>query len=133
MNFLTMRVWNAWRTKKPDEDIDLRLANLSGADYLGADLSGVLYTRTTKWPQGFDPPESAILNDVSSRDYADVPGAPAGQEDFTITFSEELSAEQIRTALEALADYYRAVGGVGFRTDFDLVSIAVGAPEHVTR
>jgi hypothetical protein len=53
--------------------------------------------------------------------------------DFTIAFAPELSAEQIKTALDALADYYRTCGGVGFKIDFELQSVLVGEPEYVTR
>jgi TIR domain len=40
--------------------------------------------------------------------------------DFCISFDPDLSPEQIRSTLQALADYYRACGGVGFEIDFEL-------------
>jgi hypothetical protein len=39
--------------------------------------------------------------------------------DFTITFSPDLSQEQITAALAALSDYYRACGGIGFQVEFE--------------
>jgi DNA-binding NtrC family response regulator len=44
-------------------------------------------------------------------------------ENFTVAFDPLLSAEQITAALTALADYYRACGGVGFRVEFELDSL----------
>jgi hypothetical protein len=37
--------------------------------------------------------------------------------DFTISFDPALTPDQITAALAALADYYRACGGVGFLVD----------------
>jgi hypothetical protein len=94
---------------------NLHGANLHGADLIGADLHGAdlgeadfrgaLYATSTKWPKDFD------RIDLGAVLYDEIPDAPP-EEDFTITFSEELSAEQIRTALEALADYYQPRGSM---------------------
>lgn len=51
--------------------------------------------------------------------------------DLTIEFDPSLSPEQITTALRALADYYRACGGVGFKIDFELEEKLVWEPVHV--
>lgn len=44
---------------------------------------------------------------------------------FDITFSPELAPQQIKAMLEALADYYRACGGVGFEVEFELEDVQV--------
>jgi hypothetical protein len=46
-------------------------------------------------------------------------------DEFTITFAPELSAEQIKGTLEALADFYRACGGVGLEIDFELEKVTL--------
>ena len=53
--------------------------------------------------------------------------------DFTITFDPSLSAKQIRTSLAALADYYRACGGVGLRIDFELEEVLAAEPADAKR
>jgi len=40
--------------------------------------------------------------------------------DFTIVFDPQLSPEQIKGTLSALADYYRMCGGVGLEVEFEL-------------
>jgi hypothetical protein len=50
---------------------------------------------------------------------------------FTITFDSTLSPEQIKGALHALADYYRACGGVGFEIEFELEDILVAELVYV--
>jgi hypothetical protein len=54
----------------------------------------------------------------------------SAESDFTIAFAPELSVEQIKAALTAIADYYRKCGGVGFRINFELQSVLIGEP-HV--
>jgi len=51
--------------------------------------------------------------------------------DFTLTFASDLTPDQINSTLHALADYYRACGGVGFEIDFQLQDILVGEPASV--
>jgi hypothetical protein len=51
--------------------------------------------------------------------------------DFSITFSPDLTPHQIRATLEALADYYRVCGGVGFEIDFETETVFVGEPINV--
>lgn len=43
-----------------------------------------------------------------------------GSAEFTITFDHELATEQVKGVLYALAEYYRACGGVGLEMDFEL-------------
>ena len=43
---------------------------------------------------------------------------PSGAVDFAIEFDPSLSPSVIQSTLSALADYYRACGGVGFEIDF---------------
>jgi len=43
--------------------------------------------------------------------------------DFSITFDPAVSPERIKATLEALADYYRACGGVGLDIEFELEEI----------
>ncbi len=45
-------------------------SNLAGADFTyakleGATFDGATYSRATKWPEGFTPPDSAVLGDTS--------------------------------------------------------------------
>jgi hypothetical protein len=123
---------------------DLSEANLSGADLYGADLiradlyradlseanlSGATYSHSTNWPAHFNPELSAATLSESFASPEEHGGGSTG-EDFAITFSAELSPEQIATALSALADYYRACGGVGFRTDFELQMVGIREPVY---
>jgi transcriptional regulator with XRE-family HTH domain len=50
---------------------------------------------------------------------------------FTINFSPDLTPQQIRLTLQALAEYYRACGGIGFQIDFELEQILVREPVYV--
>jgi len=50
---------------------------------------------------------------------------------FQLTFSPSLTEEQVKACLFALADYYRACGGVGLQADFDLQEILVREPDDV--
>ena len=51
--------------------------------------------------------------------------------DFTITFAPELSPNQIKMSLEALAGYYRRCGGVGLQIDFEVEEVLQLEPVHV--
>jgi hypothetical protein len=51
--------------------------------------------------------------------------------DFTVSFDSELSPEQVRIGLEALADFFRSCGGVGFRIDWGHQTTAIGEPQDV--
>jgi len=111
---------------------NLSRANLSGADLGRADLTGAnlrdaIYSEDTTWPAYLDPTRQGMTF-VSSHK-----SGSASNQEFTIAFAPELSSAQIKVALQALADYYRSCGGVGFKIDFDLVSVAVGAPVDVKR
>jgi hypothetical protein len=52
-------------------------------------------------------------------------------EAFQIAFAPQLSEAQVAASLEALADYYRACGGVGLESDIELVDVLVEAPVDV--
>lgn len=111
---------------------DLSGANLSGANLLGADLSeanllGAVYTEATGWPYEFN------YSSCGAELVSEESKGPSAESDLTITFAQELSTEQIKTGLSALADYYRACGGVGFRIDFELQTLSVGEPAYVKR
>jgi Dna[CI] antecedent, DciA len=45
--------------------------------------------------------------------------------DLAITFTPDCSAPQVQATLAALADYYRACGGVGFEIEFELEDVFV--------
>jgi len=66
-----------------------------------------------------------LLTEESGRSAADI------SDEFTITFDSHLSAEQIKFTLEALADYYRACGGVGLAIEFELEEIRIRELAHV--
>lgn len=89
--------------------------NLTGADLTDADLTDAVFSNSTVWPHGYDPIEH---------------GAVPFSQDFTITFDEGLSPEQVSATLAALADFYRRVGGLGFRVDFELDDVLVMEPVH---
>jgi hypothetical protein len=94
---------------------DLYDANLTGADLTGAILTDATFSNNTIWPDSYDPIEH---------------GAIPFSENFKITFHEDLSPEQISTTLAALADFYRKIGGVGFRVDFELDDVLVREPVY---
>jgi len=50
---------------------------------------------------------------------------------FDIIFAPNLSPDQVRRCLEALADYYRACRGVGLDPDFELAEVLVEEPADV--
>jgi hypothetical protein len=47
---------------------------------------------------------------------------------FHIVFSPELTPDQIKGGLEAIADYFRACGGVGLEVEFDGTEVAITEP-----
>jgi hypothetical protein len=51
--------------------------------------------------------------------------------DFTIAFSSELSPEQLRDTLFALAEYYRRCGGVGLRIEDELQAVIAVIKEPI--
>jgi hypothetical protein len=50
--------------------------------------------------------------------------------DFEIAFDPELSDQEVKAAFEALADYYRACGGVGLAVEFEHEEAVVREPIH---
>lgn len=53
----------------------------------------------------------------------------AMDENITISFDTTLTPDDVMIVLNALADYYRACGGVGIRIDPELEESLVAAPE----
>jgi hypothetical protein len=53
------------------------------------------------------------------------------EHDFSITFDPALSPERIKATLEALAEYFRACGGVGLDIEFELEEILIREPVGV--
>jgi hypothetical protein len=117
-------------------DADLRGAHLEGGDLGDADLrgaelrdtkldsvrlDGAIFDERTHWPADFNPEARGAIRQGTEADWQE----PV---DFTITFDPTLSPEQIRLTLHALADYYRACGGVGFEVDFAFEEIVVKEP-----
>ena len=50
---------------------------------------------------------------------------------FNMVFAPDLSAHQVKATLAALADYYRACGGVGLQMDFEVEDVMVEEPADV--
>ncbi|MGC9969720.1 MAG: pentapeptide repeat-containing protein [Bryobacteraceae bacterium] len=94
---------------------ELCAANLYGADLTGAKLSDAAFSASTVWPDGYEPIAHGAIPLLKS---------------FNIAFDEALSPEQARATLVALADYYRACGGLGFRVHFELDDVLVREPVH---
>lgn len=62
------------------------------------------------------------------KDVEPSPAAPTRPADFEVLFSPSFRPEDVRILLTALADYYRACGGVGLEIQFEFEDINV--PEH---
>jgi len=60
---------------------------------------------------------------ASRRKGESMDGSPPG---FTAVFSEELTPEQITGIIEALGDYFREIGGLGFDVSFEYEAVASG-------
>jgi len=107
-------------------EADLRGADARGTDFRGAkfdrtDIRDILFSRETRWPTNYSP---------TGKQQDDPQDADPLNHDFSVAFSAELTPEQVRATLEALADYYRACGGAGFQIDFELESVVI-EPRHV--
>jgi hypothetical protein len=50
---------------------------------------------------------------------------------FNMVFAPDLSAYQVKATLAALADYYRACGGIGLQMDFEVADVMVEEPADV--
>ena len=55
-------------------------------------------------------------------------GADEGAADFTVTFQPDLTPEQVKDVLTALADYFRGCGGIGLRIEPELQELGVRLP-----
>jgi uncharacterized protein YjbI with pentapeptide repeats len=120
-------------------EANLKLSDFPGANLRGAHLKGAYFLQTnlqeaalseaafydaisddrTIWPAGFNPK-------VSEK-------AETSDEDFKIFFHPDLLPQQVKTALEALADYFRLCGGAGFKFDPEFQTVSLGEPEYVGR
>jgi DNA-directed RNA polymerase specialized sigma24 family protein len=74
--------------------------------------------------------EGLLLEELRRLDESNV-GVVNTSDDFVISFASGLSAEQVKGALYALAEYYRACGGVGFETEFELEEALLPELSHV--
>jgi hypothetical protein len=50
---------------------------------------------------------------------------------FEIEFDSDLSEQQVRGAFAALAEYYRACGGIGLSVEFESQEVVVREPVNV--
>jgi hypothetical protein len=120
---------------------DLRGANLVNADLRNANFRKARSSESTIWPSHFDPSTHGIEEKVNAwppeLEVAEPQGIRRGRRrthrdsDFTISFDPDLSPTQVKAVLQALADYYRACGGVGFKIDWGLEYLLVSELQHV--
>ena len=68
---------------------------------------------------------TATMGDIGKK------GSDQSPPTFKMTFDVRLKPEQITGVLTALADYYRACGGVGFQIEFELDSLVGGDRANV--
>lgn len=115
------------------EEAVLRRANLFGANLTGANMRGAhiqgadlreanlenaslhnaIFSWSTLWPEGFDPLTRGAIRE---------PGEHAWTPDLTIFFDASIPVGAAASMLGLLADYYRACGGIGFETEFELTA-----------
>jgi len=132
---------------------DLRGVDFGEAILSKADFTNSTYSDTTVWPVGFNAHShgARTANEVArltkaaptkklvaanrpapSNAIESSPAAPPRVAfDFTVTFDGGLSASQIRETLGALAQYYRACGGVGLQIDLEAELALVREPVGV--
>jgi hypothetical protein len=65
------------------------------------------------------------------RNTAAQPFSSQSSTSFIVTVHPEVSPNAFTAVLSALADYYRACGGVGFKVDFELQEALIEEPENV--
>jgi hypothetical protein len=128
-------------------EADVRDLDLSTADLKGADLSRVVVSTGTRWPPGVQPREPRLdppIQEGSAPRRTVEPAPSSGHmpeerprnqltrsSNFSIIFDPVLSPDQIKGTLTALADYYRACGGLGLEIDFEVEEVFVREPVHV--
>jgi len=106
-------------------DADLRGTDFRGAEFLGVDLRGALVSKDTLWPAGCEAEAQGAIAVGQERQ-----SERRTEEDFTIAFAPELPPEQVSSTLGALANYYRACGGVGFRVEFEIEEALLRHPSN---
>ena len=132
-NDIPILIEHFWRQIRHDQRMDERPLSLSpeAMQALGAyrwpgnvrELQNVIERLAVQFPDGavtLDnlPPEvrNALRTTTKS--------------DFEITLSSEFSADEVKSVLTALADYYRKCGGLGLAMTFETEKVAVEEPIH---
>jgi nucleoside 2-deoxyribosyltransferase len=78
----------------------------------------------------FDTPEE--LASIAARSLEDWQRETAtGSNAFQILFAPQLTPEQVERCLDALADYFRACGGAGLESDFEIADVLIQEPADV--
>lgn len=138
VDFSGANLTNADFTNANLNGANLRGSNLSSARLQGTDLRNVVHSADTVWPEGFNPPSmSPPKNAVESGSSTwNVLGVSEQEPswDFSISFHPDLSPQQVKAALEILADYFRSCGGAGIKIiDLELETISIREPEYAGR
>jgi len=115
-------------------DEELALAMQEGAERRKEALQIVAYTLAKL--ELHIKTSSRLLNDLRTMRRLllaerDSSSKPATEADFNIRFAPDVSPDQVRRVLTALADYYRACGGVGLRIIPEMEEVLVNSPEVV--
>jgi hypothetical protein len=110
-------------------------ANIGGVDFSNAKTVGAVFDeRTVRYEPARYVPETRQEGEAGEAARLE-PWIPSGarvgswgvadyrhesSEDFAIVFDPDLTPEQVRQTLSALAEYYRACGGLGLKIEFQL-------------
>jgi hypothetical protein len=112
---------------------DLSDANLSGADLRKANFRGANLSRSNLYA-AIATPNDLLRAELTPKQVGSIRLVPISQRQgrqassnesashFAVVVPPGLSAEQMLVGFEALADYYRACGGVGFKIEFEFQS-----------
>jgi hypothetical protein len=107
---------------------DLLLFTLEGESRFNEPrFSGLLRKHSTKTFKSREELYLLLAEELSDWVDARTP-VPTPPGNFEVKFSPDLTRHQVVACLQALADYYRACGGVGFDTDFEEAEVLVGEP-----
>lgn len=82
-----------------------------------------------EWVEAYDTPAELRSKTARAIDAWTIPWKRSVSSNFELAFSPRLTEEQVKATLFAIADYFRACGGVGLQAEFDLEDIAVKEPE----